>query len=123
MRLDYGILCDQVRKEDNGKLLFIGIYTSDIKVPLFPGLVPLTLVLAFSGARIGRDKVELTAYLNGKMLVSGTTEIDIVSDKRSFAVFPNIPFNLREKGILEIIVEMGGESLKAWVGDVSDQST
>ena len=33
---DYAVLCDDIRKEDNGKLILIGVYTGNILVSTFP---------------------------------------------------------------------------------------
>jgi hypothetical protein len=122
MRLDYGILCDQVRKEDNGKLFFIGVYTSDISVPRFPSDVLLTLALAVKPSQVGPHKFELTVSKDGQQLVSGSSEFDIVDVKPSFVAFQNIPVHLSNNGHLEFKVSTGGKSLTAWEGEVSQSS-
>jgi len=35
------LLCDDVRREDNGKLLFVGVYTPGIRVARLPASIPL----------------------------------------------------------------------------------
>jgi hypothetical protein len=35
-RIRFGVLCDDVRREDNGKLLFIGVYGASVLVGGFP---------------------------------------------------------------------------------------
>lgn len=39
------IMCDEIRREDNGKGLFIGVYLGDVVVKAFPAALRLTWVL------------------------------------------------------------------------------
>lgn len=41
----YTLLCDDVRREDNGKLIILGLYFGVITVPQFPATLPLLTVL------------------------------------------------------------------------------
>ena len=34
IKLDYVVLCDQTKREDNGKLILLGVYTGDILLRL-----------------------------------------------------------------------------------------
>ena len=36
----YTILCDDIRREDNGKLIFLGVYLPDVVVPQIPFIQP-----------------------------------------------------------------------------------
>lgn len=121
MQLEFGILCDQVRKEDNGKLIFIGVYTSDLTLPRFPSDVLVSLAVSFLPTEVRKERFELVGSLNGEAIVSGTSEFQIVDPKRSFAVFQNIPLHFQEKGVLTLTVTADGKSLKAWTGDVLKQ--
>lgn len=44
VKIAYAILCDDVRREDNGKNIFIGVYANDIVFPSFPAVTTLRLV-------------------------------------------------------------------------------
>lgn len=44
-RCVYSILCDDVRREDNGKLFLIGVYTPDVVVPQIPFVFPQIVFL------------------------------------------------------------------------------
>jgi Family of unknown function (DUF6941) len=119
MQLNFGILCDQVRKEDNGKLLFIGVYTADITVPHFPANTVLALAVSITPSQVGREKFDLVVSLNGQLLVSGSSEFDVADVKPSFLAFQNIPVQLSAPGHLEFKVSCGGKSLTAWQGDAA----
>ena len=45
------IVCDQVRVENNGKEILIGVYGGDIAVQKFPVDLPLTYYLSFTTAQ------------------------------------------------------------------------
>lgn len=47
------ILCDEIRREDNGKLLLLGVYTGDLIVPTFPHPMLLTYVVFLNGGHVG----------------------------------------------------------------------
>jgi hypothetical protein len=46
--IDFAFICDEVRREDNGKLLIIGVYTNDIIVMNFPVNLLLAVVVGFN---------------------------------------------------------------------------
>lgn len=43
----YSIICDDVRREDNGKLIILGMYVGIIVVQSFPVILPTFTVLTF----------------------------------------------------------------------------
>jgi hypothetical protein len=40
-KLDYWLLCDMIRREDNGKLIIVGLYAPDIVVQAVPVMLPM----------------------------------------------------------------------------------
>ena len=57
----YVLVCDEVRKEDNGKLIIIGLYTPDIAVPQIPFTFPaLTFVIALEADRPAEHQLQVT---------------------------------------------------------------
>jgi hypothetical protein len=41
----FSMMCDEVRVENNGKFLILGVYTPDMAVPQFPFVVPVLTFL------------------------------------------------------------------------------
>lgn len=64
-QLEYAILCDDVRREDNGKFLIIGVYVEDIRVPVFPYNLALWLWTRMKFARSDDYVVEFRAVGDG----------------------------------------------------------
>lgn len=48
LAIKHTIICDEVRKEDNGKRIIIGVYTNSILVPEFPFTLPTLTFFTFA---------------------------------------------------------------------------
>jgi hypothetical protein len=66
------VLCDAVRREDNGKLLLIGVYSDVIMVPRLPLTIQLTLAIEARVMQAGAFKfsIDVTDPL-GNHIVEG----------------------------------------------------
>ena len=70
----YVLLCDEVRVENNGKLMLLGVYTPDMSVPQLPFVVPsLTFFVALESDRPGTVQVRFAVQLldSGQSLAEG----------------------------------------------------
>ena len=117
MKIEYGVICDLVRREDSGKLLVVGLYAADILVPEIPHITPVTLVVWAMPATIGKTSIEVKAELNAKQIVTGLIEMDIQLLKRSIIAFPNIPLNITEAGRLQFFVKSDEDWQSVWDGE------
>jgi hypothetical protein len=76
----YTLLCDDIRREDNGKLLVIGMYTGSIGLPQIPFLIPsLTFVLLMESDRPGHwgMKFKIQHLETGRAMVEGSGGISV----------------------------------------------
>lgn len=70
----YTIVCEEVRREDNGKLLLLGVYNFTVLVPVLPFVLPsLTFVLFLEADRQGHCPMnfKLQHVESGKTLLEG----------------------------------------------------
>ena len=68
--LKYIVLCDEVRQENNGKLILLGVYLPDIAVPQVPIVLPvLTFFVVLETDRVSQHQFRL----NLQHLESGQT--------------------------------------------------
>lgn len=70
----YIVLCDEVRIENNGKLMLLGMYTPDMTVPQLPFSIPsLTFFIALESDRPGNVQVRFAIQLldSGQTLAEG----------------------------------------------------
>lgn len=74
----YTLICDDVRKEDNGKLILIGLYQKVIALPQIPYILPsLTFFQVLETDRPGMwgVKIKLQHLESGKNLIEGVGQI------------------------------------------------
>jgi hypothetical protein len=90
----YTIICDDVRREDNGKLLLLGMYLGTIAVPQLPTLLPSFTVLSiFESDRPGTWSWKLAI----QRLESGKT----IAEAKGFA-------NVQQPGTGVMPIKFGG---------------
>jgi hypothetical protein len=93
----YTLVCDDVRREDNGKLIIIGLFTPDIVVPQIPFVFPmLTVFQVIESTRVGQFQFRSSLEL----LETGTKiaqAIGMVESKQ-----PGILLNILRLGNLKI---------------------
>ena len=88
IRKTFSIMCDEVRQENNGKFLVIGMYTPDMSVPQLPFLIsPLTFVLWLQIDRPGgmQFSAKLTHLESGNIIAQAMGGFQVV------AVRPDVP--------------------------------
>jgi len=69
-------LCDDIRREDNNKIIAIGIYGSDVNVALFPAALQFSMLVKVFFTTQGKHKISLRVQtkngtkhdINGEMV-------------------------------------------------------
>lgn len=110
----FGIICDQVRREDNGKLLIIGVYGHNISVSSFPAHLQLSVVVGtWSKEPLNDCPMEARATFDGTEIYSGKGMITINEPGADIMVVPNIIVSAHNEGELEIKIRLGSGRWKA----------
>jgi hypothetical protein len=79
---DYTIICDDVRREDNGKLIVLGMYMGTITVPMLPFVFPtLTVLSLFHG-----EKPESWSWRLSIQNLENNSQV--IAEARGFATVP-----------------------------------
>lgn len=95
------ILCDDVRREDNGKDILIGVYTGDVLVPKFPISMSICLWLLMKTKGMG-DFERSVRVLDpaGKIIAAGQFRATIGEKEEGFASFAltKMPLNIQSTG-------------------------
>lgn len=77
MKFENVIICDQIRKEDSGKHLLIGVYPNNIQFPSFPAKIDLSVWVQFRDSGYRRIPMNFRVInSNNDTLMSATGEID-----------------------------------------------
>ena len=113
------ILCDDVRKEDNGKILLIGVYSSDILVRQFPFKKNLCLWLhgpAERGEYKIQVRVSVTAEDNSEARQEVKQEIEVEFQPKENAEISisllGVPLAIQEQG--HVIIDVKHAGLDDW---------
>ena len=91
----FAVICDDVRREDSGKLIAIGIYGGDIRVNAYPATLAFSILIFAECTKAGDVKISIRSKLNGAVTSerSGSMKIEnagaVTVNSTGFAV-PNI---------------------------------
>ncbi len=100
--IEYTLVCDDTRREDNGKLILIGVYGANILVSSFPAALTLSLVSFIRSDSTFEAANAVRAVLDGETLTEGGGVFRI-QPGRGISVIPTLPLTVPHAG--EVIFE------------------
>lgn len=109
------IICDDVRREDNGKEILIGVYTGDMIFAQLPGTMRACIWLPWWGKTSAKrtEKFWWRISDQGKPLIEGAFDIDTKGVEGSGTVgIGNLTLRFDEPTIMTIEVKRGTDSWK-----------
>src|SRR5258705_6049883 len=99
-KITFAIVCDDSRREDNGKLIFIGVYARDIIPSELPAAMMLSLAVWIDApAAIPIARLGVLVFLDEEKIAEGDAQAGLPSGP-SITVFPKIPIGLARAGKL-----------------------
>jgi hypothetical protein len=104
----FSVLCDDVRREDNGKFMLIGLFET-IGAAVFPVIHPKLYVMNCWSSGIGRfrQRTRLLKPDNAKLIEDEETEfnlIDLKAKHRIVARFNNLRFDSPGEHAVEVLL-------------------
>ena len=84
MKFENAIICDEVRVEDTGKHIIIGVYSESIAVSDFPANLLLSFWIQFYVDRDGEIDIELRILSNKKQVAHARGKLIINDYKNKF---------------------------------------
>lgn len=108
---DYTIICDDFRREDNGKLILLGIYMGTIVVSQFPFALPsLTFFSMLDADKPGHYAMKffLQHLESGKKLVEGHGGAEVHRPGKTLAPVKFGPVQFNAVGAYNFIMELDG---------------
>ncbi len=113
-KLDYWLLCDMIRREDNGKLIIIGAYTPDIVVQAVPALLPMLSFLFKWNLALGPLRAGSVVLRDpaGSQIFEFPIEEKTSGEalESAFSAFGISPFNIEKPGTFTLIYRRGRRS-------------
>ena len=106
----FTLTCDEVRTENTGKLLVIGLYTGPIGVMQIPAQMGLTFVHFLEADRPGifTAKLRVEHLETGRRLVEGQGQIQVANPGTVVAPL-KVPLQVEAVGAYNFILELEGE--------------
>lgn len=102
------IFCEDVREERNGKLIVIGIYSTDIRFAEFPATAALSMWIRILGLPAGDYQNDLSVSINGEVqtVLPGIIVSDGSDVTQAFA--QNVILNFPAAGMIEVTLRGDG---------------
>jgi hypothetical protein len=83
------IFCDDIRREDNGKELLLGVYSGSLQVPILPAPVMLSVWVPFERSGIGKVPIEFRLLgPDDRMVGYGTIELNFAESDYTVGSLP-----------------------------------
>lgn len=108
----YTLMCDEVRQENNGKFIVIGLYTPNMSVPQIPFTIPfLTFFMFVTADRPGNSAIRfrLERLDTGQRLVEGMGMMGVRAAGPGATPIRIGPLQFQAPGGYNFVVEIDGE--------------
>lgn len=109
----YTIICDDVRREDNFKLILIGMYLGKMTVPQLPALLPtLTVLSVFEAERVETNMhftLKIENLETGRPLVQAQGFGNVIQPGQAVIPVKFGPVRFDQAGAYNVVTEMQGQ--------------
>jgi len=96
------LACDDIRFEQNGKALLVGVYIADIVLREFPASFVMSYWLSAKINSVGEHSWKFRLLLNDELKADGTASIDAVGTGEAGIPLGKIPLKIDEEGTLTL---------------------
>ncbi|KAJ03292.1 hypothetical protein [Sulfitobacter mediterraneus] len=100
------IFCDDIRNEDNGKQIAIGVYGNDIILNNPSNQIALVLWIRFLGFETGKHKNTIEIYLGNDLLLAADGEIEAEEGMFSQVQLPGFVLKVDREDTLRVVVTL-----------------
>lgn len=104
------VFCDDIRREDSGKLILVGVYMDDLVPSSVPSTFPLSLWLTFKSEEYDTGKLSIILNLPGgnQIKLDGTMD-ELPTDSNVHFIFGGVPIEIKESGHISVQLKFGEE--------------
>lgn len=111
-KVESAVVCDSVRREENGKLLLIGVYGGSILLSEYPAAFALSLALRIRPIQLGAFDLEFRGRLDDDVIVKGDAKIEAKDNDVAFIIMEPLPMRIEHEGVLRF--EMREKKKRKW---------
>ena len=97
---EFALVCDDARREDNGKLFLIGVYGTNMLVPSFPAALVVALAMGVSATESTELQTDLRVLLDEKEILSGSGQMRAQLPGRQIFPVKNLLIQVESAGTL-----------------------
>lgn len=99
--VEYALVCEGVRREDNGKLFAYGIYGNNVLLREFPASVGFCLLMRIKPKRTGTFDLNVRVTLDDETLAEMRGKIESADASSETTPTPVLPVQITKPGVLE----------------------
>lgn len=106
MKVRFAFVCDDVRREENGKLIFLGAYGPNILPTAIPATMVLALVAGMDVSEPSEVDTKFQVMMDGERIIHGGGSLKASLAGFNFFPIKNIPLHMKEPGILDFQLQI-----------------
>jgi Family of unknown function (DUF6941) len=102
LKVQSALVCEDVRREDNGKLILLGVFGNDIRVAQMPANLVLALVVRLEIEKPFRGVIEFQCLVDGTVKFVAKGQLHVPEVSAALFTVPNIAIlNIERRALLE----------------------
>lgn len=104
------VFCDDIRREDNGKMILIGVYMDDLVPSSIPLTFPLSLWVTFKSEEADAGKLSIILTLPGGKHVKMHADMEEMPAGSNVSfIFGGVPVEIREPGMITVQLQFADD--------------
>lgn len=108
------IFCDDIRQENTGKFLFIGVYPGDLIPSTLPAAFPMAVFVRVYGMPAGKHPFAVKVLApGGRILLEQEDSMESSADAPIVLIFSGFAANIESPGDLNVRIIIDGQELLA----------
>lgn len=109
------VFCDDIRREDNGKALLVGVYMDDLVPIALPAQFPLSIWIQATGFDTGKHPFAIKIAFPGvEKKFRMSAEIDVIDNSGPLSLtWTRIPAEVHKSGFISVEIEINGKAFSA----------
>jgi len=102
------IFCDDIRREDNGKMMLIGVYADDLVPSAIPSSFLMSIWVSITGEAVEKGSLTVKLLLPGGGQVKMVGEIEeLPADVTTSFTFVGFPVEIKDAGEIQVQLTFG----------------
>jgi hypothetical protein len=101
------IICDDIRQEKSGKLIFVGVYISAIIVEEFPAILPIAISIFYESDSPIKKDGDFRVIMDESTLIRGEISLNVSRSGAGALNIERVPLHIQREGLLQFQWKFG----------------